>query len=174
MDKLQVCLLLLSLGSVDADKSSVGITADSHSKSSAPEITVYSLYEHGSVIELYEGLAPGSAVALIEVKDADPGDDVIACYLEPSRPFMLRMFDDFEYMVGVADVLDRETTSSYDIIITCVDSDDLTASATLKVKVKDVNDNAPVFSRSVEFVDIEENNQVSRNSSTTNTTLDCN
>ena len=92
-----------------------------------------------------EGASSGTFLTQVEARD--PESHVLTYSLLPSgSPFLI---DPLTGSISIIGVLDRETTSSYNLTVLARDSGDppLTASATLIVQVVDVNDNPPVFVR---------------------------
>ncbi|XP_069052244.1 protocadherin gamma-A11-like [Lepisosteus oculatus] len=122
----------------------------------APVITVMSFSSPVS-----EDSAPGTTVAIINVKDLDSGDNgQVSCSINRNLPFKITSSLTNYYTLVTDAVLDRETTSEYNITIIATDagSPPLTTTKILNLKVSDVNDNAPVFQRSVYTAYVTENN----------------
>ncbi|XP_010726787.1 protocadherin beta-15-like, partial [Meleagris gallopavo] len=111
----------------------------------APEIVVSSFNS-----PIPENAAPGTVVALFDVRDQDSGvNGEISCALEEQLPFSLRpAFKNYYELVTVS-ALDREKTARYSVIVTAADagSPRLSSSRTFTVDISDVNDNAPVFNQ---------------------------
>ncbi|XP_069052240.1 protocadherin beta-3-like [Lepisosteus oculatus] len=122
----------------------------------APVITVMSFSSPVS-----EDSAPGTTVAIINVKDLDSGDNgQVSCSINRNLPFKITSSLTNYYTLVTDAVLDRETTSEYNITIIATDAGypPLTSSKILSLKVSDVNDNAPVFEQSAYTAYVAENN----------------
>ncbi|XP_031411493.1 putative protocadherin beta-18 [Meleagris gallopavo] len=122
----------------------------------APEIVVSSFNS-----PIPENAAPGTVVALFDVRDQDSGvNGEISCALEEQLPFSLRpAFKNYYELVTVS-ALDREKTARYSVIVTAADagSPRLSSSHTFTVDISDVNDNAPVFNQTSYTMYVHENN----------------
>ncbi|XDV37728.1 hypothetical protein PO909_007288 [Leuciscus waleckii] len=102
-----------------------------------------------------------TTVAIISVKDADSGKNgLISCSIGPSLPFKMKSTLANYYTLVSDGPLDRETVSEYNITITVADqgSPPLSNNKTLVVRINDVNDNEPVFDKSVYSAVMAENN----------------
>ncbi|KAM9693541.1 protocadherin alpha-11-like [Trichechus inunguis] len=122
----------------------------------APEITMTSLS-----LLVREDAQPSTVIALISVSDRDSGaNGQVACSLTPHIPFKLVSTFENYYSVVLDSVLDRESVSTYALVVTARDggSPSLSASASVSVEVADVNDNAPTFSKLEYTVFVKENN----------------
>nr|XP_015205173.1 PREDICTED: protocadherin beta-3-like [Lepisosteus oculatus] len=122
----------------------------------APVITVMSFSSPVS-----EDSAPGTTVAIINVKDLDSGENGrVSCSINRNLPFKIISSLTNYYTLVTDAVLDRETTSEYNITVIATDSGSpsLTTSKILTLKVSDVNDNAPVFEQSAYTAYVAENN----------------
>ncbi|KAL8576350.1 hypothetical protein ACOMHN_048917 [Nucella lapillus] len=97
-----------------------------------------------------ENNSPQSPVAHVSVEDPDSGRNGQVTCLIQSAHFDLRALEGSDMMVDLAQSLDREVSSSYQVALFCQDSGSprLNATATFDVKVEDVNDNPPLFTRS--------------------------
>ncbi|XP_035826177.1 protocadherin-17 [Aplysia californica] len=105
------------------------------------------------MVEFPEGELPPSymnkTTPPIAARDGDVGLNVTLNYTVMSTyPELQLSIDVSSGEVAVHEQLDRETTAFYTVIVKATQSDneDMTATATLTVKVKDINDNRPVFS----------------------------
>ncbi|CAG5123136.1 unnamed protein product [Candidula unifasciata] len=78
----------------------------------------------------------------------DDGDDNVACQIN-NELFNMEHVPSKGYSVQLQEPVDRETTPSYDLTITCTDSGNppLNTSVNLLVRIEDANDNAPVFTQ---------------------------
>lgn len=104
--------------------------------------------------KISESAQPGEFVARISVNDPDSKaeySNVNVTLTGGDGRFGLTTRDNIIYLVIVSLPLDREEQPKYtlDVVATDTGSPPLHASKTIVLKVTDVNDNAPVFSRSV-------------------------
>ncbi|XP_036431577.1 protocadherin gamma-A3-like isoform X3 [Colossoma macropomum] len=122
----------------------------------APVITVMSF---SSTIS--EDAPPGTTVAVIKIKDYDSDDNGrVTCSINKGMPFQIRSSLSDYYNLLTDAHLDRETVAEYNITIIATDSGSppLSSSATLRLTLSDVNDNAPVFEKHAYSVYVSENN----------------
>ncbi|XP_023559798.1 protocadherin alpha-11 isoform X3 [Octodon degus] len=122
----------------------------------SPEVTVTSLS-----LPVREDAQPSTVIALISVSDLDSGvNGQVTCSLTSNVPFKIVSTFKNYYSLVLDSRLDRESFSSYDLVVTARDggSPPLWASATVLVEVEDVNDNAPVFAQPEYTVFVKENN----------------
>ncbi|XP_048371665.1 protocadherin beta-1-like [Sphaerodactylus townsendi] len=122
----------------------------------APEVTLTSLTS-----PIPEDSPPDTVVALFSVTDQDSGENSrTGCTIEANLPFMLRSVENNYYQLVSQQPLDREKASDYNVTITATDkgSPRLTSRRRICVQISDVNDNAPVFERSIYRMQIQENN----------------
>ncbi|XP_053092836.1 protocadherin beta-15-like [Pangasianodon hypophthalmus] len=108
-----------------------------------------------------EDSPPETVIAMLNVKDADSGKNgQVKCSVTGHMPFKIKPSTLNFYSLVTEQVLDRETTHAYNITITATDegSPSLSASKTLRLKISDVNDNAPVFQRHSYTAYVMENN----------------
>ncbi|XP_055000051.1 protocadherin alpha-10 isoform X11 [Sorex araneus] len=122
----------------------------------APELQVTSL--SGSVPE---DAILGTVIALISATDRDAGGNgQVTCSLTPHVPFKLVSNFKNRYSLVLDSTLDRESVSSYQLVVTARDggSPPLWATASVSVEVSDVNDNAPAFAQPEYTVFVKENN----------------
>ncbi|XP_012875753.1 PREDICTED: protocadherin alpha-9-like [Dipodomys ordii] len=111
----------------------------------APQLTLTSL-----ALPISEDTQPGTVVTLINVFDRDSGNNgQVTCSLTPDTPFTLVSTFKNYYSLILESTLDRETESTYELVVTARDrgSPPLWATASVSVEVADVNDNAPVFAQ---------------------------
>ncbi|KAM3924868.1 protocadherin gamma-B7-like [Leptodactylus fuscus] len=111
----------------------------------APEITIASLST-----PISEDSAPGTLVALINVKDLDSGKyGDVNCYITDTQALKLLPSSNNYYKLITAGLLDREGTSEYNITIIAEDegSPPMVTEKTVHITVSDVNDNAPIFGK---------------------------
>ncbi|XP_046715396.1 protocadherin gamma-A11-like isoform X13 [Silurus meridionalis] len=108
-----------------------------------------------------EDSASESAVAMLNIKDADSGrNGQIKCSVNSDLPFRIKATSSNIYSLVTDRSLDREMFSEYNITITATDegSPSLSTNKTLRLKISDVNDNAPVFQRHSYTAYVMENN----------------
>ncbi|XP_054840760.1 protocadherin beta-16-like [Eublepharis macularius] len=122
----------------------------------APEVTLTSIAS-----PLPEDSPTDMVVALFSVTDQDSGDNGrVVCNIETNLPFLLKASENSYYQLVTQQPLDREKASEYNITITATDrgSPRLTSTRIINVQISDVNDNAPVFEKSLYEMQIQENN----------------
>ncbi|XP_004397930.1 PREDICTED: protocadherin alpha-10 [Odobenus rosmarus divergens] len=110
----------------------------------APELLVTSLS-----LSVPEDAPPGTVIALISVTDRDSGaNGQVTCSLTPRVPFKLVSTFKNYYSLVLDSALDRESVSDYALVVTARDagSPSLSATSSISMQVKDINDNPPVFS----------------------------
>ncbi|XP_026214096.1 protocadherin gamma-A10-like [Anabas testudineus] len=108
-----------------------------------------------------EDSPPGTTIGIINVKDSDSGDNgQVTCKLEQNSPFKIKSNLRNYYTLVTDSHLDRESVSEYNITVIATDAGipPLSTKRTFNLKVSDVNDNAPVFSKSLYNAFIVENN----------------
>ncbi|XP_042275306.1 protocadherin beta-16-like isoform X22 [Thunnus maccoyii] len=108
-----------------------------------------------------EDAKPGTVVTMINIQDADSGENgKVQCTMNDNIPFVMKSTTNDFYSLITDSGLDRETSSQYNITVTCSDEGvpSLSSSVTLTLQISDVNDNAPVFERSSYEAYIVENN----------------
>ncbi|XP_045574168.1 protocadherin gamma-C5 [Salmo salar] len=109
---------------------------------------------------LREDAPSGTVVALISARDLDSGNNgKVKLKLPIGYPFSLKPSFSDNYALVTSGVLDRESSSEYNIEITATDSGSppLTTKKTIPVSIIDVNDNPPKFSQSSYNVYLKEN-----------------
>uniref|UniRef100_A0A673VN87 Protocadherin gamma-C5-like n=1 Tax=Salmo trutta TaxID=8032 RepID=A0A673VN87_SALTR len=107
-----------------------------------------------------EDAPSGTVVALISARDLDSGNNgKVTLQLTKGHPFSLKPSFSNNYALVTSGVLDRESSSEYNIEITATDSGSppLTTKKTIPVSIIDVNDNPPKFSQSSYNVYLKEN-----------------
>lgn len=126
-----------------------------------PEISLTVLGGHPWAV-IDEHASPGTVVAHVAVNDFDQGTNGQVTCSFSSHEFNLQAIAPGEYLVMLVSMLDREQQASYNVTITCEDSGlpPLTNSQTFYIRVRDVNDNAPVltFGNDVNLSVYENNN----------------
>ncbi|XP_075712350.1 protocadherin gamma-B1-like isoform X13 [Rhinoderma darwinii] len=121
----------------------------------APEISITSLST-----PIPEDSATGTMIALIEVHDRDSGDNAdVECLILEDVPFDLLSLDNY-YKVVLKTAINREKTPSYNITIIATDrgSPPLSSKRLLRLEISDVNDNPPIFVKSIYIAYVPENN----------------
>ncbi|KAG9346562.1 hypothetical protein JZ751_006873 [Albula glossodonta] len=121
-----------------------------------PEITIKSFNN-----PIKENVPVGTVIALISVSDRDSGSSgMVDLTISDLLPFALNTTSENHYELIVSRLLDRETTSEYDIIVIGTDqgSPPLSDNKTITVELLDVNDNAPKFPKSFYTIPVMENN----------------
>ncbi|XP_060742410.1 protocadherin gamma-A11-like isoform X10 [Tachysurus vachellii] len=104
---------------------------------------------------------PETVVAMLNIKDIDSGiNGQIKCAVNSDLPFRIKSKTLNFYNLVTKRILDREMFSEYNITITATDegSPSLSTNKTLRLKISDVNDNAPVFQRHSYTAYVMENN----------------
>ncbi|EDL76329.1 rCG49388, isoform CRA_b [Rattus norvegicus] len=122
----------------------------------SPEVTLTSLS-----LPVREDAQPNTVIALISISDLDSGiNGQVTCSLTPNVPFKIVSTFKNYYSLVLDSSLDRETVSTYDLVVTARDggSPSLCATASVSVEVADVNDNAPAFAQPEHTVFVKENN----------------
>ncbi|XP_017295394.2 protocadherin gamma-B3, partial [Kryptolebias marmoratus] len=102
-----------------------------------------------------------TVVTMISIKDKDSGQNGnVKCFVNENIPFILTSSTNNFYSLVTDSELDRERASEYNITVSCSDEGvpSLSSSVTLTLQISDVNDNAPVFDRSLYETYIVENN----------------
>ncbi|KAM7140583.1 protocadherin alpha-C1 isoform 3-T3 [Molossus nigricans] len=122
----------------------------------APEVNLLTLSSPVS-----EDTAPGTVIALLNVRDEDLGPNgKVVCSMSSGGPFKLKASFDNYYSLLTDGPLDREQVSEYQVLITALDggSPPLSTRRTLIVSVADVNDNTPSFPQPQQELFVAENN----------------
>ncbi|XP_056294833.1 protocadherin alpha-3-like [Pseudoliparis swirei] len=120
--------------------------------------------EKVTTLEMSESVPPGVRIQLNAARDPDSGHFSVQHYkLSHNDHFRLEVKDKAEYgkipILVVKKPLDRETAGSHSLVLTALDGGKPPKSGEIKilVNVLDVNDNAPVFSKDVYSVMLDEN-----------------
>ncbi|XP_071380363.1 protocadherin alpha-2-like [Centroberyx affinis] len=124
----------------------------------APEISITSLMS-----PVKENAEIGTVIALVTVTDKDGGQNGLTnCKLSDSVPFKLKSNYKNYYSLTVDGLLDRESTSQYNVTITATDegTPPLSSTGVITVQISDVNDNAPRFPEGSINVYVKENSPV--------------
>uniref|UniRef100_A0A4W3H428 Protocadherin 11 Y-linked n=1 Tax=Callorhinchus milii TaxID=7868 RepID=A0A4W3H428_CALMI len=115
---------------------------------------------NGTVL-LSENAPLNTKIALITVTDRDAElNGKVSCFTDHDVPFRLKPVFDNQFLLETAALLDYESTREYVIKIVASDAGKppLNQSATVLIKLKDENDNPPVFNQPVIGLSIPENN----------------
>ncbi|XP_048879450.1 protocadherin-8-like [Brienomyrus brachyistius] len=114
-----------------------------------------------STVEIFENTAVGSRIPLDVAVDADVGSNYIQSYqISVNSHFtidVLNRADGVKYAeLVLMKPLDRETQSSYVLELVATDGGNPSRSGTTKIhiKVKDYNDNSPIFDQNIFSVDL--------------------
>ncbi|XP_034738792.1 protocadherin alpha-3-like [Etheostoma cragini] len=120
--------------------------------------------ERGTTLEISESVLPGARFQLKASRDRDSGHFSVQQYkLSQNDHFRLEVKDKGEDgkipILIVQKPLDRETAVSHALVLTALDGGKPPKSGEMNilVNVLDVNDNAPVFSKDVYSVTLDEN-----------------
>ncbi|XP_040829820.1 protocadherin gamma-A9-like [Ochotona curzoniae] len=121
-----------------------------------PEVTIASLFS-----PVREDAPQGTVVVLFNAHDRDSGKNgQVVCSISNSLPFKLENSVDDYYRLTTAQTLDREKASEYNITVRATDRGNpaLSTEIHIALKVADINDNPPAFSRASYSVYLPENN----------------
>ncbi|XP_072515573.1 protocadherin gamma-A2-like isoform X40 [Salminus brasiliensis] len=121
-----------------------------------PSINILSM--SSSVSEMSK---TGTVVAMMKVNDPDSGiNGKVHCIISENTPFSITSPTNNFFSLRTEYELDREKYAEYNITVMCSDEGvpSLSSSASLRLQISDVNDNAPVFDRSSYEAFVVENN----------------
>ncbi|XP_073342602.1 protocadherin alpha-8-like [Pagrus major] len=138
------------------------------------EVEVLDINDHSpsfphkeKTLEISESVLPGVRIPLQPARDQDGGPLSVQQYkLSHSDNFRLEVKDKGKDgkipILVVQKSLDRETAGSHSLVLTALDGGKppKTGEMDIKVNVLDINDNAPVFSKDVYSVTLNENSPV--------------
>ncbi|XP_026050052.1 protocadherin alpha-3-like [Astatotilapia calliptera] len=123
--------------------------------------------ENSATLEISESVLPGTRFQLKAARDRDSGQFSVQRYIiSNNEHFRLEVKDKRDDVkipiLVVQKSLDRETARSHSLILAALDGGKPPKSGNMNilVKVLDVNDNAPIFSKDVYSVTLNENVQV--------------
>ncbi|XP_059999803.1 protocadherin gamma-B7 isoform X21 [Lagenorhynchus albirostris] len=111
--------------------------------------------------QILEDSRPGMVVGLFKTRDQDSKENgEVTCILSRDIPFKIHSSSNNYYKLVTDGALDREQTPEYNVTITATDrgKPPLSSSATITLRITDVNDNAPVFHQASYVVHLAENN----------------
>ncbi|XP_062852523.1 protocadherin beta-18-like [Trichomycterus rosablanca] len=111
--------------------------------------------------KLPEDSPSGTVVALINVQDLDSGKNGnVNLNIEQNVNFLIKQSPRKYYTLVTAGTLDREKNSSFNLTLTTSDegTPSLSSKKTIVLEITDINDNAPLFSKSEYRTNIVENN----------------
>ncbi|XP_055294473.1 protocadherin-11 X-linked isoform X1 [Moschus berezovskii] len=115
---------------------------------------------NGTVV-LSENAPLNTKIALITVTDKDADHNGrVTCFTDHEVPFRLRPVFSNQFLLETAAYLDYESTREYAIKLLAADAGKppLNQSSMLLIKLKDENDNAPVFTQPLISLSVPENN----------------
>uniref|UniRef100_A0A8C9R562 Cadherin domain-containing protein n=1 Tax=Scleropages formosus TaxID=113540 RepID=A0A8C9R562_SCLFO len=101
-----------------------------------------------------ENSLPGTVIAVINAQDYDSGENgQVHCHIEDNIPFRITTMSNNFYSLQTDAELDRETTPEYNITVTATDEGypPLSSTLLLSFKVTDINDNVPIFEKSLTY-----------------------
>ncbi|XP_069055808.1 protocadherin gamma-B5-like [Pleurodeles waltl] len=122
----------------------------------APEITFASVTS-----PVPEDSAPGTVVALINIRDRDSGENgEVECHIDERMPFKLIPSSGNIYKLVSSNVLDREKAPEYNVTVTATDkgTPPFATRRTVRLQLSDTNDNSPAFDQSSYQIFVPENN----------------
>ena len=141
--------ILLNVSAVDSLCGSLRFTAHSFVTVTVEDINDNSpTFIHNNQYQsISEDTGIGVSIAQFVASDRDFGSNGEVMYSISAGPFSINSSTG---VVSVESALDRETRSSYELMITASDQasqNQMSSTATLFVNIEDVNDNPPVFSQ---------------------------
>uniref|UniRef100_A0A8C4NCU6 Protocadherin 11 n=1 Tax=Eptatretus burgeri TaxID=7764 RepID=A0A8C4NCU6_EPTBU len=170
LDREDVALYRLVILAIDKGPNPVPATATvtvsiSDVNDNPPDITVHNIESAvNGVILLSEAAPPDTPIALIEVSDPDvKQNSKVTCHIEGNVPFQLKpayQNHENQFLLETAGFLDYERQNEYHIKLMATDTGlpRFSSSATVTVRLRDENDNAPIFDKGIVEASIYENN----------------
>ncbi|XP_072290357.1 protocadherin gamma-A10-like [Eucyclogobius newberryi] len=132
------------------------------------EIEVVDVNDNAPVINVMSFTSPvsedspvGTTIGIINVKDLDSGENgQVRCAVEGSAAVEIKSNVRNYYALVTNAPLDRESLSEFNITVIASDSGKppLSVNKVFNLKISDVNDNAPVFTRALYSATLSENN----------------
>uniref|UniRef100_A0A8C6SQN1 Cadherin domain-containing protein n=1 Tax=Neogobius melanostomus TaxID=47308 RepID=A0A8C6SQN1_9GOBI len=132
------------------------------------EIDIIDVNDNAPVINVMSFSSPvsedshvGTTIGIINVKDLDSGENgQVRCAVEGSAPVEVKSNVRNYYALVTNAPLDRESISEFNITVIASDSGKppLSVTKTFNLKISDVNDNPPGFTRALYSATITENN----------------
>ncbi|XP_076861947.1 protocadherin gamma-A11-like isoform X11 [Brachyhypopomus gauderio] len=122
----------------------------------APVISVISFSS-----PIAEDSSPGTVIAMLNVKDLDSQKNgQVKCSIDANLPFKIISSTANFYSIITDGLLDREAIHEYNITVVASDegSPSLSTNKTMKLKISDVNDHAPLFQHQSYTAQVMENN----------------
>ncbi|XP_072768500.1 protocadherin alpha-6-like [Nerophis lumbriciformis] len=123
--------------------------------------------EEETMLDIYESVLPGARYQLTASQDGDSGQFSVQHYkLSDNDYFRLELKDKGKEgkipILVVKKSLDRETTGHFSLVLTAFDGGKppKTGDMNILINVLDINDNAPVFSKDVYSVTLDENSPI--------------
>ncbi|XP_072295764.1 protocadherin gamma-A3-like isoform X6 [Eucyclogobius newberryi] len=132
------------------------------------EIDIIDVNDNAPVINVMSFTSPvsedspvGTTIGIINVKDLDSGENgQVRCAVEGSAAVEIKSNVRNYYALVTNAPLDRESLSEFNITVIASDSGKppLSVNKVFNLKISDVNDNAPVFTRALYSATLSENN----------------
>ncbi|KAK7922725.1 hypothetical protein WMY93_009627 [Mugilogobius chulae] len=132
------------------------------------EIEITDINDNEPVINVMSFTSPvsedspvGTTIGIINVKDLDSGENgQVRCSVEGNAPVEIKSNVRNYYALVTNAPLDRETLSEFNITVIASDlgKPPLSVNKIFNLKISDVNDNAPVFTRALYTATLSENN----------------
>uniref|UniRef100_A0A4W5Q800 Protocadherin 11 n=1 Tax=Hucho hucho TaxID=62062 RepID=A0A4W5Q800_9TELE len=157
-------IVLASDGSSTPSRATVIVTVTDINDNVPSIDTRYIMNLVNGTVLLSENAPLNTKIALITVTDKDSDlNGKVTCYTDHDVPFRLKPVFNDQFLLETAAPLDYETTREYAIKIVASDSGKppLNTSAMVLIKIKDENDNAPIFPQPEIQLSIPENNDPS-------------
>ncbi|KAJ8282107.1 hypothetical protein COCON_G00046260 [Conger conger] len=164
MTPVHKLIVLASDGSSTPSRATVTVNITDINDNVPSIDTRYIMNPINGTVLLSENAPLNTKIALITVTDRDADlNGKVTCYTDHDVPFRLKPVFDNQFLLETAAPLDYETTREYAIKIVASDSGKppLNTSAMVLIKIKDENDNAPIFPQPEIQLSIPENNDPS-------------
>lgn len=156
-------IVLASDGSTTPSRATVSVNVTDVNDNVPSIDTRYIMNPVNGTVLLSENAPLNTKIALITVTDRDADlNGKVTCYTDHDVPFRLKPVFNDQFLLETAAPLDYETTREYAIKIVASDSGKppLNTSAMVLIKIKDENDNIPVFPQPEIQLSIPENNDL--------------